>query len=91
MLGIPTLSTALQTFELFDETGGGILHVHDIAAGLAVLCDGSMAQSVRCACQLYKGADGGMGFVEINSFVLSILKVHFSFKIYGSTTAVIGQ
>lgn len=67
-----------------------MLHVHDLAAGLAVLCDGSMARSVRCACQLYRGADGDMGFFEISSFTLSIFKVRLRFEIYGGT-AVIGR
>lgn len=75
LLGIPTLSTANQIFQLFDEPGGGILHVTDLAAGLAVLCDGSLARSIRYACRLYRGPDGDMGFVDIYGFSLSIFKV----------------
>lgn len=75
LLGIPTLSTANQIFELFDEAGGGILHITDLAAGLAVLCDGSLARSVRYACRLYRGPDGDMGFLDIYGFALSIFKV----------------
>lgn len=75
LLGISRLSTATQIFELFDEAGGGILHITDLAAGLAVLCHGSLAQSIRYACRLYRGADGDMGLLDIYDFTLSIFKV----------------
>lgn len=78
LLGIPTLSTANQIFQLFDEAGGGILHITDLAAGLAVLCDGSLPRSIRYACRLYRGPDGDMGFLDIYGFALSIFKVSFS-------------
>eukprot|EP00752_Nemacystus_decipiens_P007742 g6921.t1 len=75
LLGITTLSTATQIFQLFDEAGGGILHITDLAAGLAVLCDGSFARSVRYACRLYRGPGGDAGFLDIYAFALSIFKV----------------
>eukprot|EP00903_Cladosiphon_okamuranus_P015661 g14463.t1 len=75
LLGIPTLSTANQIFQLFDEAGEGILHAKDLAAGLAVLCDGSLARSIRYSCRLYQRPDGGMGFHDIYGFALSIFKV----------------
>lgn len=73
--GLPPLSTANDIFCLFDGTKEGILHVRDLAAGLAVLCDGCMARSVVRAWRLYRGADGGMGFTEIAGFTTSIFKV----------------
>lgn len=73
--GLPPSKTANDIFCLFDVTKGGILHVRDLAAGLAVLCDGCMAPSVVRACRLYRGADGGMGFAEISGFTTSIFKV----------------
>lgn len=79
LLGIPTLSTANQIFQLFDGAREGILHITDLAAGLAVLCDGNLAQSIRYSCRLYRGPDGDMGFLDIYGFALSIFKVR-SFK-----------
>ncbi|CAM9311953.1 unnamed protein product, partial [Hapterophycus canaliculatus] len=70
-MGIPILSTASEIFALFDDAGEGILHVRQMAAGLAVLCDGSM----QCACRLYIGADGTVGINDISGFALSIFKV----------------
>lgn len=77
LLEIPALSTANQIFEIFDEAMGGVLHVKDISAGLAMLCGGSLARSVGLACRLYEGADGHMEFVDICGFTLSIFKVRF--------------
>lgn len=80
--GLPPLSTANDIFGLFDGTKGGILHFRDLAAGLAVLCDGCMALSVLRACRLYKGADGGMGFAEISAFTTSIFKVRLRLQLW---------
>ncbi|CAB1112380.1 unnamed protein product [Ectocarpus sp. CCAP 1310/34] len=62
-------------FDLFDDGRGGILHIQDLAAGLTVLCDASMAQFVQCACRLYRGPDGDSGFDDVFGLTLSILKV----------------
>lgn len=75
LLEISAFSTANQIFEIFDEATAGVLHVKDISAGLAILCNGSLARSVRLACRLYEGADGHMGFADICDFTLSIFKV----------------
>ncbi len=75
LLEIPALSTANQIFEIFDEATEGVLHVKDLSAGLAMLCEGSLARSVRLVCRLYEGADGHMGFADIFGFTLSIFKV----------------
>ncbi|CAM9385209.1 unnamed protein product [Ectocarpus sp. 4 AP-2014] len=62
-------------FDLFDDGREGILHIQDLAAGLTVLCDASMAQFVECACRLYRGPDGDSGFDDVFGLNLSILKV----------------
>ncbi|CAM9111919.1 unnamed protein product [Ectocarpus fasciculatus] len=77
-LGIAALSTTREMFDLFDDRGEGILHIQDLAAGLAVLCDTSMAQFVQCACQLYRGPDGDSGFDDIFGLTLSIIKVLYT-------------
>lgn len=74
-LGIEALSTTRAIFDLFDDGRGGILHIQDLAAGLTVLCDASMAQFVLCACRLYRGPDGDSGFDDVFGLTLSILKV----------------
>ncbi|CAM9950802.1 unnamed protein product, partial [Ectocarpus sp. 8 AP-2014] len=74
-LGIEALSTTRAMFDLFDDGRGGILHIQDLAAGLTVLCDASMAQFVQCACRLYRGPDGDSGFDDVFGLTLSILKV----------------
>lgn len=74
-LGIPHLATANEIFGLFDGSNEGILHVRELAAGLAVLCGGCMARSVLHASLLYCGADGNMGFGEISCFTTPIFKV----------------
>ncbi|CAM9990495.1 unnamed protein product [Scytosiphon promiscuus] len=70
-MGIPALPTGNEIFDLFDDAREGVLHVRQLAAGLIVLCDGSM----RCACRLYVGPGGTMGVDDISEFILSILKV----------------
>lgn len=74
-LEIPTDAAANDIFAVFDGPKNGILHVRDMASGLAVLCDGCTAPSVLCACRLYIGANGDMGFSEIAGFTTSIFKV----------------
>lgn len=89
--GLPPLSTANDIFCLFDGTKGGILHVSDLAAGLAVLCDGCMARSVVRACALYRGADGGMGFAEIAAFTTSIFKVSAFLQLWMSYESAVSR
>lgn len=71
----PTHASANDIFALFDGKKKGILHVRDMASGLAVLCDGCTAPSILRACRLYRGASGDMGFSEIAGFTTSIFKV----------------
>lgn len=74
-LEIATHASANGIFALFDGEKKGILHVRDMASGLAVLCDGCTAPSILIACRLYGGASGDMGFSEIAGFTTSIFKV----------------
>lgn len=71
--------TAKDIFALFDQEEEGILHVVDMAAGLAVLCDGCISQSTLHTClRLYGGADRDLGANEIASLITSIFKVCMS-------------
>ena len=76
------MSTANQVFDIFDGAKEGVLHVKDLSAGLAMLCDGSLATSVRSACRLYEVADGRMGFADICGFTLSIFKVFSGHQLF---------
>lgn len=82
MIGISPLPTAKEVFGLFDSTKGGILHIQDLAAGLAILCDGCTARSALRTCGLYTGSDGNMGFREICGFTTSIFKVKYACRVF---------
>ncbi|CAM9206750.1 unnamed protein product [Choristocarpus tenellus] len=67
-------------FWMFDTHRRGVVHVLDMAAGLALLCDGGVEVSgLTSTFELYCGAtETGLSMHEMTSFMSSVLKVLFA-------------